>query len=82
MYNLDREEWMHRAAEDTQLYQIVSVDGDSLVYQARTATGKLYDSFSLRKRAGEVNELTDLIPALPENRRPPLDPAAEGAAAK
>jgi hypothetical protein len=82
MYNLDREEWMHRAAEDTQLYQIISVDGDSLVYQARTATGKLYDSFSLRKRAGEVNELTDLIPVLPENRRPPLVPAVEGAAGK
>lgn len=56
-----------RSAEDTQLYQIIDVDGDEIRYQARTATGRLYDAFSLRKRAGQPNELIETLPA--ERRR-------------
>ena len=40
-----------RAAEDTQLYQIISIDGDTLRYEARTATGELYDAFRLNETA-------------------------------
>ena len=57
---------MARAAENTQLYQIISIDGDALRYEARTATGELYDAFRLKKRAGERNELIDEIPETPE----------------
>lgn len=70
MYDLDREDWMARAAEDTQLYQIVSVDGPNLIYQARTATGRLYDAFVLRKQPDGPNVLTDRIPDEPERLRP------------
>src|SRR5690606_23766383 len=40
-------ETMAPVAEDTQLYQRVRIDGDTLHYEARTATGRLYDAFSL-----------------------------------
>ena len=69
MYELGRRPFMRRAAEDTQLYQIITVDRDELRYQARTATGMLYDAFTLRKRPGKTNELIDRIPDTPELRR-------------
>jgi 3',5'-cyclic AMP phosphodiesterase CpdA len=69
MYGIDRVPEMRRAAENTQLYQIISIDGDTLRYEARTATGELYDAFRLKKRPGEINELVDEIPATPERRK-------------
>ncbi|MEX2111806.1 MAG: metallophosphoesterase family protein [Pirellulales bacterium] len=68
MYNLERRPEMARAAENTQLYQIVSIDGDTLRYEARTATGELYDAFRLTKRPGEINQLVDEAPDTPERR--------------
>lgn len=38
MYGLTTEEWYTKAAENTQLFQIVSVGRDTLNYEARTAT--------------------------------------------
>jgi hypothetical protein len=73
MYNLDRRPTMRRAAEDTQLYQIISIDGNTLRYEARTATGELYDAFRLNKRRGQTNELVDEIPNTPERRRGAAD---------
>jgi len=60
MYNLTRTDWAVRKAEDTQLFQIVSVFGDRLEFEARTATGRLYDAFTLRKRPGQPNELIEM----------------------
>ena len=68
MYNLERRPEMARAAENTQLYQIVSIDGDALRYEARTAAGELYDAFRLTKRPGEINQLVDEAPKTPERR--------------
>lgn len=70
MYDLGHRDRFPRAAEDTQLYQIIHVDGDELRYEARTAVGTLYDGFTLRKRDGEPNEMIEQIPDLPENERP------------
>ncbi|WP_240906983.1 purple acid phosphatase family protein [Paludisphaera rhizosphaerae] len=71
MYELQRDDWMKRAAEDTQLYQIISVNGDRLRYEALTAVGDLYDAFDLRKRPSQPNELIDRTPKdLPERLRP------------
>jgi 3',5'-cyclic AMP phosphodiesterase CpdA len=67
MYDLTNDAWAVRTAEDTQLFQVITVDGDALRYEARTATGRLYDAFTLRKRAGEANELIEALPR--ENRR-------------
>lgn len=38
---------MAPVAEDTQLFQVVRIGGDTLRYEARTATGRVYDAFSL-----------------------------------
>ncbi|HTE19397.1 MAG TPA: metallophosphoesterase family protein [Armatimonadota bacterium] len=78
MYNLDREPWMERAAEDTQLYQVISLDGDRLRYEARTATGDLYDAFDLRKDEDGGNRLIERpSKRIPERLRSPrVAPAA------
>jgi len=70
MYSLQPDQLMVRKAEDTQLYQIVHVDGGQLRYEARTATGELYDAFTLTKRPGQINALTEQVPATPERLRP------------
>ena len=83
MYELLPEPWMLRSAENTQLYQIIKVNGDRLDFQARTATGALYDAFVLRKRApGEAAEFLDLQPATQENRRLPVPVPAAAAGAE
>ena len=38
---------MRPVGEDTQLFQILRLKGDTLAYEARTATGRLYDAFDL-----------------------------------
>jgi 3',5'-cyclic AMP phosphodiesterase CpdA len=71
-YALEHEPWMHRAGEEVQLYQIITVDGDVLRYEARTATGQPYDAFELHKQpGGRPNQLVDRIPDVPEIRRAP-----------
>ncbi len=78
MYNLEREDWMARTAEDTQLYQVIRVDGGTLRYEARTVTGELYDAFELQKRGDRTNKLVERVPKNePERRRPPV-PAQGG----
>lgn len=71
MYNLQTQPVMKRSAEDTQLYQIIHIDGDKLKYEARTATGEVYDAFTLEKQPGKINKLIDQTPSTPERRRQP-----------
>ena len=66
MYKVQRQAFMPRQAENTQLYQIIRIDGGRLRYEARTAVGELYDAFTLVKRSGEINELIEQIPDTPE----------------
>jgi 3',5'-cyclic AMP phosphodiesterase CpdA len=70
MYAVTPREWMQRKAEDTQLFQIVRIDGGNLVFESRTARGDLYDSFQLRKHAKGGNELINRSPRSPELLRP------------
>ncbi len=69
MYPLQPSPLMKRTAEDTQLYQIIRIDGDTLHYEARTAVGELYDAFLLRKRPGEINELVEQTPSAAPRQR-------------
>jgi 3',5'-cyclic AMP phosphodiesterase CpdA len=71
---LTEDKWWHRAAEETQLFQVVQIEGDQLRYRSYTARGTLYDAFDLRKQKGKPNKLTNMVPATPENR---LAPGAE-----
>lgn len=72
MYDITDDSWARRMGEDTQLYQIITIDGNELRYEARTATNRLYDSFVLRKRDGQPNELIEALPA--ERRRAAAQP--------
>ena len=70
-----------RVAEDVQLFQIITIDGDELHYVARTATGLPYDGFTLKKRDNQPNELIEQVPDTPQHLRPvkpptPVTPAA------
>ncbi len=78
-YAAQRRPIFRRVAEDTQLYQIIHIDGDQLRYEAHTATGKLYDAFILDKQPGQANRLTEQVPTIPENARPlePQTPPAQ-----
>lgn len=70
----EKRRFFSRVAEGLQLYQVISVDGDELRYQARTAAGELYDAFTLKKRPGQNNELVEQIPDTPVrlfNESPP-----------
>lgn len=75
MYDNKRADWMVRSGEDTQLYQIITIDGDRLSYEARTAVGELYDGFELRKREGAPSELINRVPETPERHRPEVPKA-------
>ena len=66
MYDITKGEFAKRVAEDTQLYQIISIDDSVLSYKAYTATGELYDAFTLEKKDGAPNRLREHLP--PENR--------------
>jgi predicted phosphodiesterase len=83
MYNVRRHAFMSRHAEDTQLYQIISVNGDKLHFEAYTAVGELYDAFTLTKQNGAANTLKEEIPDTPERLRPPVvkEPAKKASAA-
>lgn len=70
MYNIQRQSFMPRVAEDQQLYQIIHVDGGKLRFEARTAIGALYDAFELHKRPGKINELVEIEPEVPQHLRP------------
>jgi hypothetical protein len=61
---------MPRVAEDTQLYQVIQIDGPVLRFEARTATGKLYDAFELKKNGNGPNQLVDLPVEVPPRLRP------------
>ena len=61
MYALKPDEWdayepidLARAAENTQLFQVIRVDGDTLRFRAYTVTGELYDAFELVKEAPDA----------------------------
>jgi len=61
-------ELMERVAGNTQLYQVISINGNRLNYEAKTADGALYDAFTLDKLANGNKKLTNKIPAITERK--------------
>lgn len=76
MYNINRRPFMKRVGEDTQLYQVISIAGDKLRFEARTAVGQLYDAFELVKRDGEPNQLIEIPAEVAEHTRPIVEEEA------
>lgn len=62
MYDLSMEEWMKRGASNTQLYQVIQVNGNRLLFEAYTTTDQLYDTFELVKDNEGKNTFRDLTP--------------------
>lgn len=67
MYDGSKDGWarygaaLERKAENTQLFQTIHIAGDTLRYEARTATGSLYDAFHLIRR-GSRNQFVERMP--------------------
>ena len=66
MYPVERQGFYRRIASGVQLFQVVEVDRRALRYQARLATGELYDAFTLQVDANGERELVDQLPDIPE----------------
>ncbi len=66
MYEISTDPWMTRRATNTQLFQIITVEGKELSYKAFTATGDLYDAFVIEKTKEGVNKLINQIPEMAE----------------
>lgn len=54
----------------SRVLKVITIDGDTLKFEARTALGSLYDAFQLQKRPGQINELTEIDPELEMRTRP------------
>ncbi|MDR2213581.1 MAG: metallophosphoesterase family protein [Pseudomonadales bacterium] len=67
MYEFGKDVFAKRVAEDTQLFQVIEVYDSELKFRAYTATGELYDAFTLEKQAGQPNRLREMLP--PETRK-------------
>ncbi|MFB6230151.1 MAG: fibronectin type III domain-containing protein [Salinibacter sp.] len=76
MYDIKPDRWedfegitMERGGENTQLYQVVRVQQDTMKYRSYTATGQPYDAFDLVQREGDApNEMIERPPANAEER--------------
>ena len=58
-------EWATRAGANLQLYQVISVAGETLRYEARTVTGRLFDAFDIIKTAKGDRRFVDRKPDKP-----------------
>ncbi len=59
MYDMDPQDWMTRKGENTQLLQIIDIDGETLTYHSYTPSGDIYDSFVLEKKPDGKNILKE-----------------------
>ena len=69
MYDIGLQNWMDRAASNTQLYQVLTVNDNKLAFKAYTVNGDLYDAFNLEKDKKGINTLVELANALKMQER-------------
>ena len=66
MYGLNPNGWegteavRDRAAENTQLFQVISIENNNLKFESYTAVGELYDAFELAKNEDGSNTFLEL----------------------
>jgi hypothetical protein len=68
MYNAGDRSWAARFAQDTQMYQVISINEEVLRFEARTATSELYDAFEIHQRGRQKTFVVG--PLGPERLRP------------
>jgi hypothetical protein len=59
MNGLTTDFWADRVASNTQLYQNIAFNGDTLFYKSFTVAGELYDEFMLIKNGNGINRLVE-----------------------
>ncbi len=59
MNGLATEFWSDRYASNTQLYQSITFNGDTLRFQAFTVEGDLYDDFRIVKNKDGINQIIE-----------------------
>lgn len=59
-YPLGEADFAVKATDQRQMFQVISIDGDTLSFEARDATGDLFDAFILHKQTGAPNRLENL----------------------
>jgi hypothetical protein len=60
-----------RTGGNTQLFQVITIEGDRLLFESYTAIGELYDSFELIKTPNGPNKFIELrANAIPERVGP------------
>jgi len=69
MYDIGLQNWMDRAASNTQLYQAVTIGDMTLSFKAYTVNGDLYDSFDLQKDEKGENTLLEYSSSLQMQER-------------
>lgn len=60
MYANDKPAWADKSGGHLQLYQLITVNKNTLSYRSYTVTGELFDAFDLVKRKGKNNKLINL----------------------
>ena len=69
---------LQRMAENTQFFQVIEIDGDTLRYEALTALGERYDSFAMTKDEDGSKRLAAGLPStMPERRFEGTEPYAD-----
>ena len=56
----DARQKMRPVGEDTQLFQVLRFDGPRLRYEARTATGRLYDAFQINRNVDGSKQFSEI----------------------
>ena len=69
MYAITNQTGLTRSGENTQLYQIISIDQDKLLYKSMTVTGELYDGFELQKIKDGPTKIKEIKPEVPQERK-------------
>jgi hypothetical protein len=59
LYEAGNKKWMQQKGSQMQFFQNISINKNQLKYQAYTASGKLFDSFLLKKRKNGTNKMID-----------------------
>jgi len=60
---------MSPVGEDTQLFQLLRLQGDRLSYEARTVTGRLYDAFTLVDEGAAGKRIEEQVEGRIDERR-------------
>lgn len=62
MYPLGDHPWMQKKAQDLQTYQVISVNGTKLKFEAFKSNGEIFDAFEIVKSQEGPNVIHELLP--------------------